>query len=586
MLTSMKSNLNAFLNQTSDDVISNLNSEQSISYVQDSFHLATKLRNRMLKSSILLPMGSRQVSVAHLKMLIKLVPKAVHGVVANDISPFDRQNVGSFQKVSDNRVLFALEKHIPDSEATVLFLKLSRMAIEAFTDVNLTPLERIQYIWRSLYFFRIWRKWLKTYICEDTKRYDTEENFISTNAFQCLELNAYGLLHLMKKFRDAKESHLFLPTLFNSQGCEGTFRQFRSMSTANWTKINFSLCELLHMIGRIEMMNDIAYFKLANLASLPRLQKQSNEQKEFELPTDEEIRNALKIAFEIAQTDAVKLNMHVNPDDVRFCELKKGNITGRKNPNECLQDIPDEDSTDEVTMDCTHVRDYSERVKDFDGNSPFVQVLDEDGTTKLIKKSAIVWDASQPKEKLSNDRLKRVQARRETEKNGPKRKSAEQNISGVKKVKTQNSFFKLDEIEIGEWCVFSKKIDASHNHSENGIHNSFVIGSVLGFKYIAGKTERDKQYSLDIAPVSHDGPNKRGLEVLALWYDLNNDFTLKPMRSPSFFNDMDNYLGCVKPPNITENPITGEKTFQINGDVFELKTELATLLPKTHTSSI
>lgn len=36
-------------------------------YVQDTIHIGTKLRNRLLKQSVILPMGNYQVSVSHLK---------------------------------------------------------------------------------------------------------------------------------------------------------------------------------------------------------------------------------------------------------------------------------------------------------------------------------------------------------------------------------------------------------------------------------------------------------------------------------------------------------------------------------------
>lgn len=63
------------------DVLKSLNYEQSISFLQDLIHVATKLRNRLLKISILLPMGISQVSVKHLKLLVNYVEKEVHGLV-------------------------------------------------------------------------------------------------------------------------------------------------------------------------------------------------------------------------------------------------------------------------------------------------------------------------------------------------------------------------------------------------------------------------------------------------------------------------------------------------------------------------
>lgn len=145
---------------------------------------------------------------------------------SSDICPYDRQNFASFERVSNERVLTAMEKFIPDSEAIIIYLKLTRMVTEAFTNAELSPLTRICSIWEALYFFRIWKLWIQTFDTEEVE-YHIEGNFISQNAFHCLELNAYRLLHLISKFRESKEDHLFQPTLFNSQRCEQTSRQFR-----------------------------------------------------------------------------------------------------------------------------------------------------------------------------------------------------------------------------------------------------------------------------------------------------------------------------------------------------------------------
>lgn len=54
------------------------------------------------------------------------------------------------------RVLTAMEKFIPDSKATFIYLRLTRMATDAFTDAKLSPLPIIRNIWEALYFFRAW----------------------------------------------------------------------------------------------------------------------------------------------------------------------------------------------------------------------------------------------------------------------------------------------------------------------------------------------------------------------------------------------------------------------------------------------
>lgn len=105
LLTSMKHSYIGMINQMSSDVLINLNREQQVSFIQDIIHVATKLRNRYQKHSILLPMGSKLVSVTYLKILIDSVAKEIHELVYTDICPEDRQHFSSFEKVTEDRVL-------------------------------------------------------------------------------------------------------------------------------------------------------------------------------------------------------------------------------------------------------------------------------------------------------------------------------------------------------------------------------------------------------------------------------------------------------------------------------------------------
>lgn len=69
-----------------------------------------------------------------------------------------------------------------------------------------------------------------------------------------------------KRFEMNNLMQFFLPVLFNSQPNEETSRQHWSMGTINFTKISFSMLELLHMISRVELQSDIIYNnKLANI---------------------------------------------------------------------------------------------------------------------------------------------------------------------------------------------------------------------------------------------------------------------------------------------------------------------------------
>lgn len=113
--------------------------------------------------------------------------------------------------------------------------------------------------------------------------------------------------------------------------CEHCFRQLRSITTAIWTKINFSLLELLHMMGCIELQNEIAHFKLQNLVNIPRVHNQNRKHEICELSTDEDLLTLLQQALNDAMKTAAELNMIVDIEEVRLCELNKRSGYSKQN---------------------------------------------------------------------------------------------------------------------------------------------------------------------------------------------------------------------------------------------------------------
>lgn len=121
--------------------------------IQDTTHIGAKLRNRILKSSIVLPLGNKQIHQSHLKMLIKMVPKIVHGLTIGDVNPKDRQNFSSYEKMTSERVRKALSEHVADSEGTVAYLEKCHQITSCFLQYDLEPLERIYRIYNAVFFF-------------------------------------------------------------------------------------------------------------------------------------------------------------------------------------------------------------------------------------------------------------------------------------------------------------------------------------------------------------------------------------------------------------------------------------------------
>lgn len=79
------------------------NSRQS--YIQDVVHIATKLRTRILKPGIILPMGVYMVSINHLKSMTETFSKDKHLLTNTDLNPVDKMNFRSAEKTCSHNVI-------------------------------------------------------------------------------------------------------------------------------------------------------------------------------------------------------------------------------------------------------------------------------------------------------------------------------------------------------------------------------------------------------------------------------------------------------------------------------------------------
>lgn len=511
------------------------NDETNLLCLQDTVHIGTKLRNRLLATVIVLVLGSRIISVAHLKLLINNVPKEVHGLVLKDICPDDRQNYGSLEKVMQPRVIDALTKHVVGSEGTVMYLQLCEMITSSLCLDDLLPLERLYRIWYATYFFRLWRKWIQQ---TNNDIYKLPNNFISANAYLCVEINASNLKSLTKVFRNNNMDEFYMPSLFNSQPNEEIFRQLRSMGTLNYTKINFTLLELFHLVRRIELQNHIVYIELANKGILfPRNNINKAKLNKYPLPSDVDISKTMNKALNDAVIRISSFGINIEAGEISSCE----HIHVDKLQRIFSDDVVD--SSDDDTEFTTTVP-----VNDVKPNS-FIDITLENGTKKVIRKSTFLWTLTDPRKHLSNDRLKRVQQATQDAQNVPVKKVKRQLIFKKEVSQTQTesilTLCKNDEIQIGDWCIFEMKI-------RNNREKVFVLGNVLSFNYIKGKTAKERQYSWEFAPtVPPKGVKERGVEVLASWYEIGSGTHLSPIDTLNCFHiDIKCYVYTMDCPNI------------------------------------
>ena len=244
-----------------------MNEPSRIAYVQDVVHIAVKLKCRLLKPSIVLPMGSYVAGVHHLRIVKKMFQKDIHGLQERDI---DKQNFDAVLHII--RSLPCLEQ-LPDAAGTKQYITLMQCVTESYLNKQLSPLERIEKIWYVTFFLRLWRKWIV-----ENGNYTLKTNFITDNAYMCIEFNAHAVIILIILLRDyyGKEK-AYLPWLLGSQSCEKAFRAARSMSSTFSTIINFSMLGLMRRIHRLQLQSELQAEACLSEIVCPKVKKHEHK---------------------------------------------------------------------------------------------------------------------------------------------------------------------------------------------------------------------------------------------------------------------------------------------------------------------
>lgn len=283
---------------------------------QDTIHLLAKLKTRLITPSNLLSLGTETACRGHLTELLNSFPKSRHGLSERAIDSRDKQNYGSIELLLKPCVDECLSE-LPDSHkanGTRIYLNLMRDVRDAFLDKSIDPLCRLFKMWKTVFFLRIWRCWLKINECRE------DAFFITTNAYLCAELNAHMLLNLV--FNVVKE--IFPPEALRiwcsgSQACEQLFRMLRAMTPTFSTIVNFTLKRTLNRIHKLQYLSSI---ECEESIIFPRVQRRLLETKDegkdtLSVPSISEVAETLLKA----KTSAVELskscNMALNSYDDR-----------------------------------------------------------------------------------------------------------------------------------------------------------------------------------------------------------------------------------------------------------------------------
>lgn len=123
-----------------------------LSCIQDIVHLGVKLKARLLKPSIVLPLGSFIASRAHLQVLTGLHGKDEHGLRLRDIDHRDEQNFDAVDHIISASYLL---ENMPEAAGTKHYIELMSSSIYSFLDKSKSPEERIEEMWYAVFFCSI-----------------------------------------------------------------------------------------------------------------------------------------------------------------------------------------------------------------------------------------------------------------------------------------------------------------------------------------------------------------------------------------------------------------------------------------------
>lgn len=330
--------------------------------------------------------------------------KDQHQLTASALDPKDKQNFNSVLRISDERVSWLLEKNIPGSDATRKFLEIIRNLIESYSDETLSPLDRVDKIWHATFVLRLWRQYIISSPVTTLKT-----NFLSQNCYICIELNAHSMLLMILYLKRNNMSNLFLPFLFNSQPCESFFRKIRSFTSTYSTVANCSIKEIIGRINKIQLQGDIAY---RSDYQYPRSDSSScTIENDYVLPAEKDILKRIiqskKDAFIFARQ--IGLTTEKNIENIDFsCQIPLFQPKNRACKAK-IEQLPI--SAELFYPNAIGLKNFCHK---FDAeivpeDLPYVEIQCKQMEKCVIKKTSLCWLLRTDFDKLSSDRLLRVQ---------------------------------------------------------------------------------------------------------------------------------------------------------------------------------
>jgi len=214
---------------------------------QDPIHLGLKLLNciRGPKTMYLGKYFANSTLFHNLRA--KMDPLALPFRI-RDCSLVDPMNFSSITRLASAETRAAFQQHLPtESAGIVVFLEVCHDFLMAFLHPELSVIERISLLWKTVFFIRMWRAFVMF-----AKPGDVRQIFITANSFVCIELNAHMFVALVCYLILRMPDCQLFPWLLGSQSLECLFRSLRAMSPCFSVVINFNCLQICHRLGRVQ----------------------------------------------------------------------------------------------------------------------------------------------------------------------------------------------------------------------------------------------------------------------------------------------------------------------------------------------
>lgn len=298
-----------------------------ITSTQDSLHLLKKLKSSLYDGVDLLKLGNYIATLGHLVIVFKSFDKYQHNLRVSDIDSSDHMNYSSLEKILDSPIIDLLGK-VKYAEGTIVYLEMMQGIRKAYVLQNTSVKEKLYCATWTLHFLRIWKAWL-------LENDISVKHFITTNSFECIEMNYVFFLKLVLS-NNAKN----MPFL-NSQVVEGFFRKLRSFTGVEDLVVGTSMKGVLTRIQKIQIEEKLSH-ELQEKYEFPRTTKKFTGNDPLnETLTNEELIGILNMAREFAKTQADKLGM--KPKEVVLSRLIS---KVQNNYDFCVDDIEIESRLD------------------------------------------------------------------------------------------------------------------------------------------------------------------------------------------------------------------------------------------------